>query len=293
MALHKLSFDVTDAATQDASANVGAFVRAGTDGELIDSTSNALWVHLKASDIALNVELDHTDGDSVQIGDGTDIMLVNADGSINAVVSATNLDIRDLAFATDKVDVSGSSVSISGTVAVTQSTSPWVVSGTVELGATTLAALETIELGATTLAALENITVSASDLDIRDLSHSQDSIKIGDGTDFLAINGDGSINVVNSGDPGLANVAMLANAETVGTSAIQVIDVGDELASRKYCMFYNNGNRVAYIGPSGITTSTGFPIPPGSVLEARIGAAVDVYMIADAAGQNIRALQLS
>jgi hypothetical protein len=37
--------------------------------------------------------------------------------------------------------------------------------------------------------------VSATDLDIRNLSHTQDSIKIGDGTDFLAINADGSINV--------------------------------------------------------------------------------------------------
>ena len=65
-------------------------------------------------------------------------------------------------FATDKVDVSGS----------------------------------TVELGATTLAALESITLVATDLDIRDLSHTQDSIKIGDGTDFLAVNTDCSINVV-------------------------------------------------------------------------------------------------
>lgn len=39
------------------------------------------------------------------------------------------------------------------------------------------------------------VTVSATDFDIRDLSHTQDSVKIGDGTDFLAINADGSINV--------------------------------------------------------------------------------------------------
>jgi len=49
------------------------------------------------------------------------------------VVGATDFDIRDLVFATDKVDVSGSSVLVSNfpaTVAVTQSTSPWVVSAT-------------------------------------------------------------------------------------------------------------------------------------------------------------------
>jgi hypothetical protein len=41
-----------------------------------------------------------------------------------------------------------------------------------------------------------SITVDATDLDIRDLSHTQDSVKIGDGTDLLAINNDGSINSI-------------------------------------------------------------------------------------------------
>lgn len=56
---------------------------------------------------------------------------VNVISSITLTVQATDLDIRNLVFATDKVDASGSSVSVSNfpaTVAVTQSTSPWVVS---------------------------------------------------------------------------------------------------------------------------------------------------------------------
>ena len=52
-----------------------------------------------------------------------------------------------------------------------------------------------VELSTESLAALENITVSATDLDIRDLTHVSDSVKIGDGTDFLEVNADGSINV--------------------------------------------------------------------------------------------------
>jgi hypothetical protein len=47
-----------------------------------------------------------------------------------------------------------------------------------------------------TLDSLSSIEVTATDLDIRDLTHASDSVKIGDGTDFLAVNGDGSINVV-------------------------------------------------------------------------------------------------
>lgn len=44
-----------------------------------------------------------------------------------------------------------------------------------------------------------SVTVSATDLDIRDLSHTQDSVKVGDGTDFLAVNGDGSVNITDNG----------------------------------------------------------------------------------------------
>lgn len=43
------------------------------------------------------------------------------------------------------------------------------------------------------------LNMVATNLDIRDLSHTQDSVKIGDGSDFLAVNGDGSINVSVTG----------------------------------------------------------------------------------------------
>lgn len=43
------------------------------------------------------------------------------------------------------------------------------------------------------------VTVTATDLDIRDLTHVSDSVKVGDGTDFLAVNADGSINITDNG----------------------------------------------------------------------------------------------
>jgi len=71
----------------------------------------------------------------------------------------------------------GGTVAISGTVAVTQS-------GTWNIATVT------------TLTGITNtVTVDASDLDIRDLSASQDNVAISDGTDTLAVNTDGSINV--------------------------------------------------------------------------------------------------
>lgn len=107
--LNKLVFDPANMAD---SSNVGAYLR-GSDGTLITQTGGALDVNVVGG-VNVEVDLSHVD-DSVKIGDGTDFLAVNADGSINAVVTATNLDIRDLAFATDKVDVSGSSVTVSAT----------------------------------------------------------------------------------------------------------------------------------------------------------------------------------
>jgi len=140
----------------------------------------------------------------VKIADATiesQQLKVNADGSIdvNASLATTDIDIRDLAFATDKVDVSGSEVS---------------------LDAATLAALENITVSATDLdirnlnsasdsvAAVQSgswtVTATATDLDVRDLAFDTDKVDVsgsfvaitsGDGADFLAINTDGSINV--------------------------------------------------------------------------------------------------
>jgi hypothetical protein len=47
-----------------------------------------------------------------------------------------------------------------------------------------------------------SVTVTATDLDIRALSHTTDSVAIGDGTDTLGVNADGSINVVVAGVSG-------------------------------------------------------------------------------------------
>lgn len=61
------------------------------------------------------------------------------------------------------------------------------------------------------------VTVSATDLDIRDLTHVSDSVKIGDGTDFLAVAADGSIAVTDNG-------ASL----TVDNSTLSVVGGGTE-----------------------------------------------------------------
>jgi hypothetical protein len=113
------------------------------------------------------------DGDVVvKVADGTtpsQHLKVESDGSINIndnggslTVDASDLDIRDLAFATDKVDASGSEVS---------------------LDATTLAALESVTVQNAGGASAVNIqdggntiSVDAVNLDIRDLVAATDSV---------------------------------------------------------------------------------------------------------------------
>lgn len=227
---------VYDPAADASSHKVGSYVLAGDDGTQIGHVSDALKVNFTNASLA---------------------------------VTATDLDIRDLAFATDSVTAhqGGSwTVGVSGTVAVTQSTSPWVV--------------------------------SATDLDIRDLTHASDSVKIGDGTDFLAINNDGSINAVISGyvdaDDSLANTAIFTEARAVSTSLIDLTAAAG-IANRKWLYMANLGNKAVFIGPTGTTAADGFPVFPGQQSEFRIGASVMPKVIgeAGASSEDIRVMQLS
>lgn len=235
------------------------------------------------------------DGDSVlaYLRDGAGNSISSTSGALHVelqnasiAVTATDLDIRDLSFATDKVDVSGSSnvavtdgggsltvdgtvavSSISGTVAVTQSTSPWVVSAT-DLDIRDLAfATDSVTAhqgGSWT------VTATATDFDIRDLTHVSDSVKIGDGTDFLAINNDGSINVqgtfsINgqyaedsahtSGDVGLYNLAVRSDAPAVATSADG--DYASQTVDAYNRSWVNSGANVAMAnGAASVTTTS-------------------------------------
>jgi hypothetical protein len=248
------------------------------------------------------------------------------------VVSATDLDIRDLSSASDSVaawlsDGTGNAISstagaldvniASGAITVTEEdvfeedsahTSGDKGTHMLAVRQDTLASsvsadgdyasLKVNDVGelyvkdADVLAQLvAGISVSATDLDIRDLSASQDNVAISDGTDTLAINADGSINVSVTGDPALADAAILASAAAVTTTSAALL--GSALSDRKYLTVYNNGNKMVYVGQSGVSTTNGFPLPPGSLLEMRLGAAVALHAVSQSGSQNVRALELS
>lgn len=271
-ALENITVSATDLDIRDLSAATDSVQSNLFDGagNAISSTAGALDVNVASGSITV-VESDvyaedsaHTSGDEggfvLAVRQDTLASSTSADGDYAAfkqnakgelyvkdtdvlaqltsgvVVTATDLDIRDLAFATDSVDVSGSSV-----------------------------------------------IVSATDLDIRDLAFATDSVDVSGSS--VSISG-----TVTTSDAALANSAVLASAVSSTTTSATL---GLSLTDRKYLTLYNNGNKVVFVGQSGVTTSNGFPIFPGSLIDMRLGAAVALHSVAEAGTQEVRALQLS
>lgn len=189
----------------DASGRVVVKIQDST-GDSLDSTTGSLHVLLQNSSLVVTAtDLDIRDlshlQDSVKIGDGTDFLEVNADGSINVSIAAgAEIKITD---GTDDLAINGDG-SINSVVTATdldiRDLSHTQDSVKVGDGTDFLAVNADGSVNITDNGG--SITVDATDLDIRDLSHSQDSIKIGDGTDFVAVNTDGSLNVVVKENPG-------------------------------------------------------------------------------------------
>lgn len=126
------------------------------------------------------------------VSDGTDTLAVNADGSINVTVTGGASNTQ---YAEDTAHVSGD---IGTAALVVRKDTPGSNVDTDGDYATLLqdanGRLYTqIHDGG------NSITVDAVDLDIRNLTQATDSVAVGDGTDTLAVNADGSINVTDNG----------------------------------------------------------------------------------------------
>lgn len=291
----KLVFDTTSVDTIADSSSVGAFLRA-SDGTLLTHTDvggkKALDVHV-TDGINVEVDLSYVD-DSVTAHQGgtwtidsitNPVAVTDNGGSItvdgSVTVSATDLDIRDLAFASDSVTAHQGGTWNIGTVS-------------------TITNVVHVDDNGGSITVDGAVTVSATDLDIRDLSAATDSVsaylKDGSGNSITSTGGSLNVNMTNTltvNDAALANVAMAHSANTLDVAATAESVVASALANRKYLMLYNKGNRVMYVGGSGVTSSNGFPVSPGAYLEMRLGAAQDVKYVADDLGHEIRVLELS
>lgn len=215
---------------------------------------------------------------SIKISDGTNDLLIDASGhlSINdggnsitvdgaVSVSATDLDIRDLTHVSDSVKLGDGTdfveVNADGSLNITDN------GGSI-----------TVDDGGTPL------SVSATDLDIRDLTHVSDSVKIGDGTDFLAVNADGSINAQTIPD---AYDTWKTSVVSASTTATEIAST--PLSNRLNMLIQNLGNADIYIAESNaVTSSNGVKVPKGGSAEFLFGAGSDVWCITSAGTADLR-----
>lgn len=94
-------------------------------------------------------------------------------------------------------------------------------------------------------------------------------------------------------DASLANTAIAAAAETLDVAGTSQNIIVSPLANRKYLFVYNKDNQTMYVGQAGITVGSGYPVSPGSEIEMRAGAAVDVEFVSAKLNHEIRTLELS
>lgn len=210
-----------DVGLDAADDSVAAWMKDGA-GNSISSTSGAL--HVRIDSQTADVTVSATDFDIRDLAFATDS--VDVSGS-SVTVSATDLDIRDLAFATDSVDVSGSSVSISGSVEVT-----------------------------------------ATDLDIRDLSAAQDEV-----------------------DARFEASSIASSAPSVTTTAAALI--GSALSGRRRLLIQNLGTQAIFVGGASVTSSNGIRIPAGANVELELGAAVNLYGVTSTGTADVRILEMA
>lgn len=196
-------------------------------------------------DGSLNVQLVGTS--EVKITDGTDDLAINADGSINSVVTATNLDIRDLQFATDKVDVTGSDVTVSNVVSVSATSLP------LPTGAATEAKQDA-----------EISLITSIDNKLPDLGPqvASNSISVTLATDQPAINVDVDLNAFTSPNPDNVQVVGSIDGTKTGTKygfvnnlRLQILDSHDRIAEFTYADFGTKNQRITQID----YTSATFP----------------------------------
>lgn len=128
---------------------------------------------------------------------------------------------------------------------------------------------------------------------LNDSSGDAERLEIDDATQGLKVFIAGS-DPLTVNDAALAETAIAnaANSLAVADTAQDV--VASPLANRKYLWVSNVDNKDVFIGASGVTAANGFPLPPGSYMQLRAGAAVDIEFVGQSGDQPaIRTLELS
>lgn len=246
--------------------------------------------------------------DSVSISDGTDTLAINADGSINAVVTATDLDIRDLVNTQDSVAI-GDETNL---IQMQQEDAAWVAD---EWGFPIFGVRQ--DAGGSPVSAdgdahplvfnSDGELKVAADLnsDIADdAADSGNPVKIGgrgvDGAltalsasnDRFDLLGDLYRRVWVNNAP---NVGTALTREVVGTTVSELVSTPS--AGRTRILVQNRGTASVYLGIDGTVTADdaatgGIELQPCETIELPYGEDLNVHAISGSAGQNVFVMEL-
>lgn len=295
-----LSFTPTDPGE---GSSLGAYIRAGTDGDYISSqliafeewlnaasllfdgsgnaissTGGALDVNLFSGSFVLSSEYDedsaHVSGDKGQL-----LLNIRAD-DLSAVPASILADTEGdyqgfISASNGGLFVEGLNFDIRALSSATDS-------------------IEIADGG-------NSISIDAIDLDLRQLSSSSDSVASwlsdGSGNAIGSTTGSLNIHISNSGDIDLdddiADNAIENSIKTISDTASSIVT--SSLANRKWLFLANLGSRAMYLGDAAVSDGDGFPLLPNERMLARVGPSIAPYMVAETgvSGQELRIMELA
>lgn len=280
--LNHLVFDTTDAQSMIDSHNVGAYLR-DADGNLITSQANGAQ---QALDVGINVAGVQIDPRQIRALTNTDVVTAEQ-GTSPWVVSATDLDIRDLDHTLDNVAIAqgGNTMVVNADGSINVNADISVVTGADKAEDS---AHVSGDIGSYMLSVRQDVLASSTSTD-GDYASLKTSA-----AGALYVNLAESTATITTSDAALANTAVLSTANALDVADTAEAIKASALASRKYLWVYNNDNTKIFVGASGVTAANGFPVSPGSYLELRAGPAVSPFFVGQSGKTpEVRTLELS
>lgn len=235
--------------------------------------------------------------DNVAISDGTDTLEINADGSINVQGNSdyaedsahTSGDTGSFMLAV-RNDTEGALVDADGDYAPLQVDSLGRLRVAADIDVVNGhekaedSAHSSGDIGSYVLAVRQDTLAASTDADGDYSSFKVDAL----GALYVNVSNDVSVN-----DAALADTAIASAANALGAANTAEDIVASPLANRKYLFIKNNDNKTMYVGGTGVTAATGFPLAPGSILEMRAGPSIDIEWVASTTGHDARTLELA
>lgn len=296
----RLIFDPADAADSD---NIGSYLRAGSDGDLISSTliggKEALDVNLVGgADSGIFAEDSaHASGDNGQfilaVRNDAGGSLVGADGDYAPLQVNANGELlvaADISVVTgsDKAEDSAHSDGAIGTfiLGVRQDTLAASTSTDGDYNS-----IKTNSRGAAWVAPVGTVADDAAD--------NENPVKVGGRAlsgALTAVAGNDRVDLASD----LYRRVWVNDSPNIGAASVEVTVGATEvalpttaLAGRRRMFLQNVSNNDIYVGPTGVTTASGLRVAKGAALSLEIGEHVALFGIAGGAGNAMRVFELA